>query len=169
LSKGAHAGRLPGGRIITYSLILELILALNQDDPRIVRDYLLKYEPEIADNIEYYEKLIEDALAYYREVLLPMRSVESADHQLDAAVAALCEELSRLKAAGGTADPDTLQTLVFQIAKTREIRTKDWFRELYRIFLGQSQGPRIGSFIALLGYTTCVERLQAHLRQGPNG
>jgi lysyl-tRNA synthetase class 1 len=169
LSKGAHAGRLPGGRIITYSLILELILALNQDDPRIVRDYLTRFEPEIADNVAYYEELIEDALAYYREVLLPGRSVEAADHQLDAAVAALRDELARLGAAGAAPDPDTLQTLVFQIAKDREIRTKDWFRELYRIFLGQSQGPRIGSFIALLGYSTCVERLKAHLERGPHG
>ena len=169
LSKGAHAGRLPGGRIITYSLILELILALNQDDPRIVRDYLVKYEPEIAENVAYYEQLIEDALAYYREVLLPARTLEAADHQLDEAVAALRDELSRRAATGASPDPDELQTMVFQVAKDREIRTKDWFRALYRIFLGQSQGPRIGSFIALLGYATCIERLGAHLARGPNG
>jgi len=169
LSRGAHAGKLPGGRIITYSLILELILALNQDDPRIVRDYLLRYEPEIGSNVAYYEQLIEDALAYYREVLLPSRTVETADHQLDAAVTALRDELSRRAGAQAPADPDELQTMVFQVAKDREIRTKDWFRSLYRIFLGQSQGPRIGSFIALLGYATCVERLDAHLAQGPHG
>ena len=34
----------------------------------------MKYEPEIADNVAYYEQLIEDALAYYREVLLPGRA-----------------------------------------------------------------------------------------------
>jgi lysyl-tRNA synthetase class 1 len=169
LSKGAHAGRLPSGRIITYSLILELILALNQDDPRIVRDYLTRFEPEITENVAYFEQLIEDALAYYREVLLPSRSVEAADHQLDAAVTALRDELVRLQSAGAAPDPDTLQTMVFQVAKEREIRTKDWFRELYRIFLGQSQGPRIGSFIALLGYADCVARLQAHLEKSPNG
>ena len=88
---------------------------------------------------------------------------------LHAAVSALRDELSRRAAAGESADPDELQTLVFQVAKDREIRTKDWFRALYRIFLGQSQGPRIGSFIALLGYATCIERLGAHLARGPNG
>ncbi len=129
----------------------------------------MKFEPEIAANVAYYEKLIEDALGYYREVLLPGRSVEAAGHQLDAAVTALRDELSRLEKAGAPPDPDTLQTMVFQVAKEREIRTRDWFRELYRIFLGQSQGPRIGSFIALLGYATCVQRLQAHLERGPNG
>ncbi len=166
LSKGAHAGRLSEGKVITYSLILELILALNQDDPRIVRDYLLKYEPEIAGNVSYYEQLIEDALAYYREILLPARTVEAPDHLLDEAVTVLRDELVRRKGLDSAPDADDLQTMVFQIAKDRQIKTKDWFRVLYRIFLGQSQGPRIGSFIMLLGFEKCVERLEAHLGRG---
>ena len=71
LSRKGHAAKLAGQKTVTYSLILQLILALNQDDPRIVRDYLLKYQPDIAGNVAYYEQLIEDALAYYREVVLP--------------------------------------------------------------------------------------------------
>ncbi|MGA2975875.1 MAG: lysine--tRNA ligase [Spirochaetia bacterium] len=165
LSKGAHAGKLAGGKMVTYSLILELILALNQDDPRIVRQYLLKYQPDIAGNVAYYDALIEDALAYYREVLLPGLTVEKADHQMDDAVKALRDELARLAAAGNEPDPNALQTLVFQVAKDRDMKIKDWFRTLYRIFLGQSQGPRIGSFIELLGYATSIERLEAHLGQ----
>ena len=78
-------------------------------------------------------------------------------------MAALRDELVRLTASGGEPDADSLQTLVFAVAKDRQIKGKDWFRTLYRIFLGQSQGPRIGSFIALLGYDTCIERLEAHL------
>ncbi len=165
LSRGAHAGRLEGQKLITYSLILELILALNQDDPRIVRDYLLQYQPGIAGNVVYYEALIEDARAYYREVLLPARTVEAADHGMDSALAALRDELARLAAAGTPPDPDALQTMAFQVAKDRDIKAREWFRTLYRVFLGQSQGPRIGSFIALLGYSKSVERLEAHLAQ----
>ena len=51
LSKGAHAGKLEGQETVTYSLICELILALNEDDPRVVRDYLLKYQPGIGGNV----------------------------------------------------------------------------------------------------------------------
>jgi lysyl-tRNA synthetase class 1 len=166
LSKGAHAGKLAGQKVITYSLILELILALNQDDPRIVRDYLLKYQPDIAGNVAYYEALIANALAYYREVLKPARSVEKADHQMDAALSVLRDELARRAAAGEEPDAEALQTAVFQVAKDREIKMKDWFRTVYRVFLGQNQGPRIGSFIALLGFAKCIERLEAHLAQG---
>jgi len=166
LSRGAHAGRLPNQKIITYSMILELVMALSQDDARVVRDYLLQYQPDIAGNVAYYDQLIEDALAYYREVVLPARTTESADHDLDPAVAALRDELARLSAAGAAPDADALQAMTFQVAKDRDIRMKDWFRTLYRIFIGQSQGPRIGSFIALLGYAKCIEHLDAHLTTG---
>ncbi len=163
LSRGSHAGRLPNQKIITYSMILELVMALSQDNARVVRDYLLQYQPDIAGNVAYYDQLIEDALAYYREVVLPARTTESADHDLDTAVAALRDELARLSAAGAAPDADALQTMAFQVAKDRDIRMKDWFRTLYRIFIGQSQGPRIGSFVALLGYAKCIEHLDAHL------
>lgn len=166
LSSKGHAGKLSGQKVVTYSLILELILALNQDDPRIVRDYLLKYQPDIAGNVAYYEHLIEDALAYYCDVMLPGRKSEEAGHDLDEALGALRDLLVQLRDTGAVPDADSLQTQAFQVSKDRGLTMKDWFRTLYRVFLGQSQGPRIGSFIALLGFDKTIERLNAHLGVG---
>ena len=163
LSRKGHAGKLSDQKTVTYSLILQLITALNQDDPRIVRDYLLKYQPDIAGNVEYYEGLIATALAYYRDVMLPARRKEEAGHDMDEALAELRGILQGLKDGGAAPDSDDLQTRTFQVSKDRGLKMKDWFRTLYRVFLGQNQGPRIGSFIALLGFEKSIERLDAHL------
>jgi lysyl-tRNA synthetase class 1 len=163
LSKGAHAGRLANEKIVNYTMIFELILALNQDDPAIVREFLLRYQPEIAGNLGYYDQLIEDALTYYREVALPALKTEEPDHMMDEALAALRDALGKLKGTPAGADPEALQTTVFQVAKDREIKPKDWFRILYRVFLRQSQGPRIGTLFALLGLEATIGRLEAHL------
>ena len=50
-------------------------------------------------------------------------------------------------------DANELQNLVFQIGKNHgyEKNMRDWFLALYQILLGQDQGPRMGSFIALFG------------------
>ncbi len=95
---------------------------------------------------------------------LATRTVEEPGHELDEALAALASALTALKASGAAASADALQTAVFQVAKEREIKTKDWFRALYRVFLRQSQGPRIGTFIELLGIDTAVARIEAHLQ-----
>jgi lysyl-tRNA synthetase class 1 len=163
LSRGPHADAARGGKAVNYSMIFDLITAVNETDPAIVRDYLMRYSPEVRANAGYYDTLIEDAIAYYREVFLPQRNVEEPGHALDGALRALADSLSKLAESGATPAPDSLQTLVFQVSKDAGAPAKDWFKTLYRVFLGQSSGPRIGTFIALLGYEKTIERLEAHL------
>lgn len=159
LSKGAHAGALHGDKIVNYSMIYDLIIALNAPDHSIVRDYLIKYQPEVADNLEYYDQLIDDAMRYYREVYLPMKKEEAPGREHDEALHALADELGKT----AEADGESIQNMVFQIAKERGIKPKEWFKTLYRVFLRQSSGPRIGSFIALIGVDNAVEKLRDHL------
>ena len=50
------------------------------------------------------------------------------------------------------ADAEAIQTEVYEVGKRHgftELRA--WFKALYEILLGQTQGPRMGSFIALYG------------------
>ena len=63
----------------------------------------------------------------------------------------------------GTFDPDLvcapadasaedIQNIVYEIGKTAGFaELRDWFKALYETLLGSSQGPRMGSFIALYG------------------
>ena len=49
---------------------------------------------------------------------------------------------------------EDLQTAVYEIGKREEFgfgNLRDWFKALYETLLGSSQGPRMGSFIALYG------------------
>lgn len=164
LSSGPHAET--GHRSVPYSLIVDLAMSLGTDDPALLREYLVRYQPDVAANLAYLDRLIADALTYTREVLLPHRKAEEAGHELDAALGRLAASLRAAKAsaaAGAAPDPEALQTLVFQVAKESGVQPKEWFRTLYRIFLGRSQGPRLGSFIALLGVEKAAERLEAHV------
>jgi lysyl-tRNA synthetase, class I len=52
------------------------------------------------------------------------------------------------------ASAEELQTQVYEIGKREEFgfeNLRDWFKALYETLLGSSQGPRMGSFIALYG------------------
>jgi lysyl-tRNA synthetase class 1 len=61
----------------------------------------------------------------------------------------LAETLAGLPA---DADASAIQSEVYQIGKSHPFEDlKEWFTALYEILLGQSQGPRMGSFIALYG------------------
>ncbi len=163
LSKGAHAGAITDEKIVNYSMIYDLIVALNETDADIVREYLIKYQPQIQKNIGYYSELINNALKYYREVYLSTKIAEQPGREHDEAIEAFLQELIKHKEGSPDMDPATAQNMAYTVAKERDIKMKEWFKTLYRVFLGQSSGPRIGSFISLLGLDKTMERLKAHL------
>ena len=61
----------------------------------------------------------------------------------------LDEELAKLPA---DADGEVIQHAVFEVGKRYPFESlRVWFQALYETLLGSSQGPRMGSFIALYG------------------
>ena len=67
---------------------------------------------------------------------------------------------------GATAEE--LQNLVYEIGKDPHYGfagLRDWFKALYETLLGSSQGPRMGSFIALYGIAG-TRRLIAEALEG---
>ena len=50
------------------------------------------------------------------------------------------------------ADSEVIQHAVFEVGKRHPFESlRGWFQALYETLLGSSQGPRMGSFIALYG------------------
>ena len=57
-----------------------------------------------------------------------------------------------LEALPGDSTSEAIQTEVYEVGKRHPFPDlKSWFKALYEILLGQSQGPRMGSFIAVYG------------------
>jgi lysyl-tRNA synthetase class 1 len=94
-------------------------------------------------------RLVDCAVAYNRDFVAPTlqhraptNMEATALRDLDARLAALPED----------ADPETIQTQVYEVGKAHPFESlRDWFKAQYEILLGTSQGPRMGSFIALYG------------------
>jgi len=42
---------------------------------------------------------------------------------------------------------------------------RDWFKALYQILLGQDEGPRMGSFIALYGIQETIQLIEDALKK----
>lgn len=60
--------------------------------------------------------------------------------------------VARLKALPADADAEAIQNEVFEAGKAANFEPlRAWFQALYEVLLGQSQGPRFGSFAAIFG------------------
>ncbi|WP_052711579.1 hypothetical protein [Elstera litoralis] len=107
-------------------------------------------------------KLVPYAGAYYRDFVAPTKAFRAATETESAALADLAAELKALPA---EADAEAFQTLVFEIGKRHGFtELREWFKALYEVLLGQPQGPRMGSFIALYGRDNSVALIEKALR-----
>lgn len=71
---------------------------------------------------------------------------------------------ARLAVWDGGLDGDALQTMVFAVGKEHGFEPlRDWFKALYEVLLGASEGPRFGGFIALYGVAESLALLDRGL------
>jgi lysyl-tRNA synthetase, class I len=57
-----------------------------------------------------------------------------------------------------------LQHEVYEVGKRHGFANlRDWFRALYEVLLGRSEGPRMGSFMALYGLDNSRRLIEAAL------
>ena len=88
------------------------------------------------------------AVRYYNDFVKPTKVYRAPTDLEREALTALRDGL---KTWDQGLDGDALQSLVFACGRERFDPMRDWFKALYEVLLGASQGPRFGGFIALLG------------------
>ena len=138
---------------VSFGLLLNLVGVLGASATREqVWSYLGNYIPDAGpERYPDLEALVHRALAYNRDFVAPHLHKRAPTENEAAALRALDELLERMPE--GTSAED-LQTEVYEIGKRAEFgfeSLRDWFKALYETLLGSSQGPRMGSFIALYG------------------
>ena len=145
-----HGGAVPEGvPPVTFGLLLNLVGVLGADigADRVV-EYLDNYLGAPADSPEL-DRLIELALAYNRDFVAPTLRRRKPEGVERAALERLDRDLAGLPA---DAKAEDIQSIVYAIGNEGGFETlRDWFKALYETLLGTSQGPRMGSFIALYG------------------
>ena len=138
---------------VTFGLLLNLAGVLGGGATREqMWSYLANYVPDAApDAHPELDALVTHALAYNADFVAPTLSRRPPRAGEAAALKALDETLARM---GEGASAEEIQNEVYAIGKREEFgfaNLRDWFGALYETLLGSSQGPRMGSFIALYG------------------
>ncbi|MHA7868405.1 MAG: lysine--tRNA ligase [Salipiger thiooxidans] len=160
-----HGGDVPESKmVVPFSMLLNLASAAGAEDKDAMWGFIRRYAPEASPaSHPDMDDAAGFAVRYYNDFVKPTKSFRAPDETERAAMEDLA---ARLRAYDGPADDETLQTLVFAVGKEHGFENlRDWFKALYEVLLGQSQGPRFGGFIALYG----VDETVALIEQGLAG
>ena len=158
-----HDGAPPDeGSPLTFALLLNLASVCNSEDPAVLWGFISRYAAGASPESEpLLARLVDHAIAYYRDFVKPAKRYRGPD---EVERAALEDLLGELRALPGGADGEAIQTQVYEVGKRHPLPDlRSWFRALYEILLGQSQGPRMGSFIALYGLEETIQLIERAL------
>ena len=150
---------------VTFGLMLNLVSAANASDKETLWGFLRAYIPGATPESEpVLDRLAGYALNYFEDFVKPSKAFRLPDAREKAAFLDLIARFKALPA--DTRDAEALQNIVFEVGKAHEFEPlRAWFQALYEVLLGQSQGPRFGSFVAIFG----LERTISLLEQGVAG
>ena len=161
-----HQGNPPqAGSPISFALLLNLVSAANASDKEILWGFIERYVPG-ATPADYpaLDDLAGYAVSYYEDFVRPNKTYRAPDEQERAALADLAERLKSVPETQAT-DAAELQTLIFSVGKDHEFENlRNWFKAIYEVCLGQSQGPRFGSFVAIYGPDETAQLIKAALK-----
>ena len=108
--------------------------------------------------------LVGHAIAYYRDFVAPDPQLPRPERRRSGR---RLEELHGwLGAAGEHADAEAIQYELYEIGKRHAFANlRDWFKALYEVLLGQSEGPRFGTFVAIYGTAETRTLIESALRR----
>ena len=158
-----HGDDVPSSNmVIPFAMLLNLASVSAAEDTDKMWGFIQRYAPDASPKTHPdLDAAAGYAVKYYNDFVAPNKTYRAADDKERAAMADL---QARLKVWDGAADADALQTMVFAVGKEHEFEPlRDWFKALYEVLLGASQGPRFGGFIALYGIDETVVLIEKAL------
>lgn len=159
-----HKGDVPNVSIpVSFALLLNLVSAANAGNRETLWGFVGRYvEGATAKTHPALDQLMGYALRYFEDFVKPHKVYRSPNEQEVQGLTFLLDRLNALDDMEN--DPELLMTEVYSAGKDAGFDAlRDWFKACYEILLGQSQGPRMGGFIALYGIKETKDLIKSKL------
>jgi lysyl-tRNA synthetase class 1 len=146
-----HGHNVPASDLaVPFSMLLNLASAASAEDKETLWGFIRKYAPDTSPETHPgLDAAAGFAVRYFQDFVKPAKTYRAPSEKERAA---LLDLRARLAAWEGGADAEELQNVVFAVGNEHAFDPlRDWFKAIYEVLLGASQGPRFGGFIALYG------------------
>ncbi|MFW0777202.1 MAG: lysine--tRNA ligase [Rickettsiales bacterium] len=155
-----HNGKPPASENIPgFNLLLNLAGVANVEDPKVLWGFINNYMPELsAQTHPFLDQLVQGAVHYYQDFVKPTKKYRLPD---ETESEALEELVTYLNGESDEATAEDLQKEIYAIGKKYfPDNLRAWFSCMYETMLGQPQGPRMGSFVALYGRADTIKLIK---------
>jgi len=159
-----HGGAVPASdMVVSFAMLLNLASVAHAEEKAQLWGFIRRYAPQASPEANPgLDAAVGFALRYYNDFVKPAKVFRAPSEAEREALEALRDALA---AYDGPVEDEALQSVVYAVGRDRFDPLRDWFKALYEVLLGASQGPRFGGFVALYGVPETI----ALIDKGLNG
>ena len=160
-----HLGKTPVVKnILNFNTLLNLVSVCNSEDHNLIWGFIKEYYNDIGSTKDVYiNNLIKYAINYYKDFILPNKKYKLIDRNIEFVFIDLKNTLYNIR---NNLSPEEIQKEVYEVGKRNNFKNlRDFFKLLYQVLLGQEEGPRLGSFIALYGTEKTIKLIDRALNK----
>ena len=148
---------------ISFNLILNLVSASGENDPDFILDFIKKYDSSVNNSDhDFMLELITGAISFEQNVNADkiQYKVPNEDEKN-----IFLDLINRIELLPDNVDAETIQTEIYQIGKDYKFdNLRDWFKLIYQVLFGKSDGPRFGTFIAIYGIKETIQLIRERIK-----
>lgn len=148
---------------INFSLLLNLASVCNPDDKNVLWGFISKYAPEATPHTAIYlDHMADFAVKYYNDFVKSTKEYMQATPKHKELLEQIISMLSDISE---EESGEEIQNKIYTIGTDAGYENlRDFFKDLYQILLGQTQGPRLGSFFKLYGIKETINLIKNRLQ-----
>lgn len=148
---------------VSFAMLLNLVSASNAHETSVLWGFISRYDPAATpESHPFLDRLVGHAIRYFEDFVAPEKQFRAPDEVESQALAAISGVLEKLPdGASGEDIQNSLLDVARSIERYQDHNRKSpdggpgvsvaFFQMIYETLLGQSRGPRFGSFVALYG------------------
>lgn len=138
-----------------YSTLLNIASAAQAENKDVLWGFINNYDPSVTpQEATILDEMTEHAVAYYQDVVRPTNKYREPSKEEAKTLEAIKSQLIKMP---DTSTAEDIQTGIYSIGKSQaSTDLKSWFKSLYEVLFGQSNGPRLGSFIKFYGIQNTI-------------
>lgn len=138
---------------ISYMLICNLMTALKSTDIELIRNYLSKQKSLTHDdlNSDFFNDLVNKASQYYYDLISKQK------HAITFSMEEIFYLGQFIGLLHGELTGEDIHNSVYNMARANDLEPQKFFKIIYTALIGHDRGPRLGSFVEMIGQEKTIE------------
>ena len=160
-----HNGKPPKEKtVMPFSMLLNLVGSSNAQSKEILWKFINRFHGDIKpENFPIFDSLTLYAVSYFKDKVEPKKKFKKPNLEEKKALKELASKLQNIKQ---DMEPEEIQTIVYTVGKECGYAKKlrEWFKLIYEVIFGETDGPRMGFFISFFGVQETIKLINEKIK-----